>query len=143
MSLIRNPRVALGIVLLVLALAQLVPIDRSNPPVISDLPAPPEVKAILQRSCYACHSHETVWPFYGYVAPVSWLLAMDIHDAREEMNFSTWNTYRVDEREHHLEEIVEEIEEGHMPPGHYRLFHPGEQIKASELELLRAWVHGD
>ena len=54
---------------------QLVPIRRTNPPVTGDMPAPVEVKAILKGACYDCHSHETVWPWYSRVAPVSWLVA--------------------------------------------------------------------
>ena len=67
---------------------QLVPIDRDNPPVDFDMPAPSAVKSILKRSCYDCHSHETRWPWYGYVAPVPWLLAYNVAEARSELNLS-------------------------------------------------------
>jgi len=70
---------------------QLVPVDRTNPPVESAVAAPAEVRSILRRSCFNCHSYETEWPWYGYVAPLSWLVAHHVHEAREEMNFSTWN----------------------------------------------------
>lgn len=42
---------------------------------------------------YGCHSNETVWPWYSRIAPVSWLVAHDVHDGREELNLSTWNRY--------------------------------------------------
>lgn len=50
---------------------QLVPIDRTNPPVETEVPASPEVRAVLRQSCYDCHSNETVWPWYSRIAPVS------------------------------------------------------------------------
>src|SRR5688572_8675105 len=78
---------------------QLVPVERSNPPVAFDLPSPPQVKTVLERSCYDCHSHETNWPWYAYVAPASWKLAYDVGEARAELNFSTWKAYRPDKRE--------------------------------------------
>lgn len=139
---VRNSGIAFGVGLLVLLAAQLVPVDRSNPPVRADVPSPPEVKAILQRSCYACHSNETVWPWYGYVAPVSWALAKDVRDARHELNFSTWKAYRHDERERLLEEILDQIDEGHMPPWSYLLLHPDARVTRQERDTLRAWLRG-
>lgn len=130
----------LGAVALALGIAQLVPIERSNPPVTSDLAPPPGVESILRRSCYDCHSHETSWPWYAHVAPVSWIVAKDVHDAREEMNFSDWGGYRLDKRERLLEDMLEEVEEGEMPPRYYLLVHPQTRIAGDELETLRAWV---
>ncbi len=53
---------------------QAVPVDRENPPVESEIPAPEEVREILERACYDCHSNQSRWPWYGYVAPASWLV---------------------------------------------------------------------
>ena len=58
-----------------LVLAQLVPVARTNPPATTELTAPLEVDGLLQRACYDCHSNETRWPWYAYVAPASWLVA--------------------------------------------------------------------
>jgi hypothetical protein len=55
--------------------AQLVPVKRDNPPVTFEVDAPAEVKTILERSCFDCHSNRTRWPGYSRVAPVSWLVA--------------------------------------------------------------------
>src|SRR5512137_3175038 len=78
---------ALGVVL---AALQLVPVTRTNPPVTAAVPAPPEVAAILRRACFDCHSHETVWPLQAYLAPFSWLVAHDVKEGREELDFSAW-----------------------------------------------------
>ena len=51
--------------LLILIAIQFVPIDRVNPPVEVEVPAPANVRAILRRACYDCHSNETVWPWYS------------------------------------------------------------------------------
>src|SRR5688572_19601769 len=80
----------LGILLLLVAI-QFVPVDRVNPPVEAEVPALANVRAILRRACYDCHSNETVWPWYSQVAPVSWLVVRDVREGREELNFSTWN----------------------------------------------------
>ena len=119
---------------------QLVPVDRSNPPVQSDLASPPDVKAILQHSCYDCHSYETVWPWYGYLAPLSWWVAYDVREARDEMNFSTWKAYRADKRARLLQDLLEEIDEENMPPWEYVLFHPEARLSDAERESLHRWI---
>ena len=126
-----------------LTVLQLVPVDPSNPPVVFDLPSPPGVKAILQRSCYDCHSHETDWPWYGYVAPVSWKIVYDVRKARSEMNFSTWRLYRRDKRTRLLQDLLEAVDEESMPPWYYRVLHPEVGLSDSERETLRAWVRDD
>jgi hypothetical protein len=125
---------------LLVAALQLVPLDRSNPPDVFDLPAPAAVAEVLRRSCYDCHSHETRWPWYAWVAPASWKVAYDVGQARAELNFSTWHAYRPDKRERLLEDILEEIEEGRMPPRSYTLFHPDAPLSGEERDLLRAWI---
>ena len=127
---------------LVLGLAQLVPLDRSNPPVESEVPAGPAVREILRRSCYDCHSHESRWPWYAYVAPISWLVVHDVHEAREEMNFSTWNAYDAKERAKKLEEVWEEVDEGEMPLWFYVPLHPEARLSDEDKSALRAWAIG-
>lgn len=133
-------RIAMSAIVLAFVAAQLVPVRRTNPAVTFDIPAPDDVKAVLRRSCYDCHSNETLWPWYAYVAPASWLVAHDVHEARKELNFSTWREYRVDKRARHLEDLLEEIDEDEMPPRIYRLVHPGRSLSDAEKALLRAWV---
>lgn len=81
------------IIVLLIAAIQFVPVSRSNPPVETEIAVPDNVKSVLKRACYDCHSNEVKWPWYSYVAPVSWLVAYDVKEGREELNFSTWNRY--------------------------------------------------
>jgi len=118
---------------------QLVPVHRDNPPVASDLDAPADVKSILRRACYDCHSNETRWPWYAYVAPVSWLVAHDVEEGRRELNFSIWGSYPEKKRISHAGNAVEEIEEGHMPLPKYLITHRDARVTPEELEKLRAW----
>ncbi len=119
---------------------QFIPVDRSNPPVGTEMPAPPEVRAILQRSCYDCHSNQTVWPWYSRVAPVSWLVAYDVRKGREELNFSEWGHVSPEEEDYIRFEIVEEIEEGEMPLPVYLRMHPKARPTAEETAILRNWA---
>jgi len=133
-------RVAVG-GLVLLAAIQLVPVARENPPVESDVPAPPEVKASLRRACYDCHSHETVWPLQAYVAPASWLVAHDVKEGREELNFSRWPAAGgVPPKA--ARKIGEAVSEGEMPPWLYRLAHPSARLSAADRAALAAWSAG-
>ncbi len=122
-----------------LVLIQFVPIQRSNPPVETEVPAPPEVKQIFQRVCYNCHSYETVWPWYGYIAPLSWLVAYDVREAREKMNFTAWNRLSGEKALKRIEEIWEVVEEGEMPPWYYRLVNPEAALSEAEKQLIHSW----
>jgi hypothetical protein len=88
-----------------------------NPPVSQDAPWPDaESERIARQSCYDCHSNETGWPAYSYVAPMSWLVRGDVESGREELNFSEW-----DRDDGEADDAVESIVEGAMPPRQYRL----------------------
>lgn len=133
-------RYALIAAALLAAGIQFIPVDRSNPPVEEDVAAPAAVKSVLRQSCYDCHSNETSWPWYSRVAPLSWLVASDVREAREELNFSTWNRLRPDERARVIREAWEEAEEGEMPLFIYLLAHPGARLTGEDRDALRAWA---
>ena len=125
---------------ILLAGIQLIPVTMSNPPIEEEISTSPEIKAILKRACYDCHSHETIWPGYSQIAPVSWLLAWDVAEGREELNFSTWNRYDQKKRNKMIREIWEEVEEGEMPPWFYLPPHPEAQLSDQDHAVLRAWA---
>ena len=131
--------IALSACLLVLGI-QLWPAGRTNPATAAGLDAPPEVTAILRRACFDCHSNETRWPWYAYVAPVSWWMVHDVDEGRAELNFSDWGSLEPKKRERKRKEIVDEIEEGHMPPKNYLRLHGDARVSAEEIETLRNWA---
>jgi hypothetical protein len=136
----RLVRRTLLILLAVLVLAQLVPVDRANPPGGGDVAAPPEVRAILKRACYDCHSSETVWPWYSRVAPVSWLIARDVREGRREVNFSIFTTYSDKRRKRKWKEIPEQIEKGEMPPWFYTVVHSEARLSDGDRAALLRWA---
>ena len=128
------------VVMAAFVLAQFIPVDRSNPAVEAEVPAPAAVRDILQRSCYDCNSNETVWPWYSRVAPVSWLVARDVHQARQHLNFSTWNRLKTVDRADALEEILEEVERGDMPLAIYLPLHRDAQLTDADIRTIAEWV---
>jgi hypothetical protein len=119
---------------------QLVPVTRTNPSPRTVVAVPPEVHQVLQRACYDCHSNDTRWPWYSRVAPVSWLVAHDVSEGREHLNFSVWPQISTAQRAKAKHEIAEALSEGEMPPWLYLPAHPDAKLTAEELSLLRGWA---
>jgi len=141
---LKKSKLILVYILIPLLLIQFVPVDRENPPVDESitLTAPPEIIAILKNSCYDCHSNETEWPFYSYIAPVSWLVERDVEFGRDDLNFSEWNKMTENDREHAKEEIIEEISRDTMPMPIYIVTHPSASLSVENKLALKNWLTG-
>jgi len=135
----------LGVVA-VLILIQFIKPSRTNPAVVpsrsleAHVDVPPEVQAVLKRSCYDCHSSSTVWPWYSQVAPVSWYVAHDVNAGRRHVNFQNWEA-QVNEQEgkEHLGLICKLVREGDMPPVEYRFIHRQTPVSPEETSAICAW----
>lgn len=123
-----------------IVIAQLIPLDRSNPPDRPSLAAPPEVASLITRACNDCHSYETVWPWYAWVAPVSFLVTHDVEEGRGELNFSRWQKYSGEKRTKKANEAIKQMRKGDMPPWYYTIMHPEARLSTSEKALLMAWL---
>ena len=124
----------------IVILAQFIRIDKSNPPVRSEISAGPSIQPVLQRVCYNCHSNKTVWPWYSNVAPASWLVGSDVREGREHLNFTEWGTYDSGTQSHKLHGIAEEVQSGDMPPWYYSLMHREARLSPSEQSRILAWT---
>ena len=120
---------------------QLIPVSRDNPPADENLKAPENIITILKKSCFDCHSNETKWPWYSYIAPVSFLIAHDVHEAREHLNFSAMSRYGVKRWNKKLANIREEIEEKDMPLPIYLFLHKNARLTSSEVKAISDWTH--
>jgi hypothetical protein len=138
----RRIRMLFGAIGLVFALMQVIPMQVKNPPVTQNVPAPPQVEAILRRGCYDCHSNQTRWPWYAHVAPVSWLVARDVARGREQINFSTWDKYSDDPETviRKLRNIDKEMQGATMPLWYYLLEHADARLSDADREAIDDWV---
>lgn len=132
-------RLGLALVVVVIGI-QFIPVDRTNPPVTGEIPASEPVKAILQRSCYDCHSNRTVWPWYAHIAPVSLLVARDVHEGRRHANFSVWDTYTPARQAKVVKEIGEQVAKGEMPMFIYLPLHPSARMSDQDKAVIADWV---
>ena len=127
--------IAIAAVIVCFGCIQLVPINRTNPPVVQEPDwDSQQTRALAQRACFDCHSNETTWPWYSTVAPVSWYVYFDVVRARRELNFSDWQTGSSGTRQ--ADRITRNISSGEMPPGNYLMLHPDARLSAAERQQL-------
>lgn len=132
-------RAALAFLVLLLG-AQLVPVERTNPPSKLEILAPADVRALLERSCFDCHSNFTRWPWYSYVAPASWFVIGHVRDARKDLNLTEWPLMDVEAQQFYLGEMKEQIKGGTMPLDSYLLLHWDARLSDAEREMLVGWI---
>ncbi len=137
----------IGLLLLAFLLgAQLVRPAKTSPAVEQNrtlaamMAVPDEVHNVLARACGDCHSHQTVWPWYSNVAPVSWLVVNHVNEARRKLNLSDWAKYSPQQARHKLEEICDVVTSGEMPLQSYLLLHPAAKLTPDEVAALCAWT---
>ena len=134
------------ILVVIFIVIQLIPSGR--PDVIKDNPndllrnvqVPEKVHQMLRAACYDCHSNESVYPWYAYVAPVSFLVSRDIRVGREELNFSDWTTFDKIEQAKLLDKITEEVDEGEMPMVIYPPLHPEAKLSNDDRQRIIDWA---
>lgn len=115
--------------------------DLTNPPVVADLAASPEVERVLRQSCYDCHSNETRVPWFDRIVPVYWKVVEDVRHGREHLNFSSFGRLPPGQQKGLLYESVNQIRLGAMPPSAYTLVHPGSAVAPGDLALLELYLH--
>ena len=135
----------LAIALIILGI-QFVPVDlpevkQDNPgDLIGSGIVDGEVANLLQTACYNCHSNLTEYPWYAYVAPVSWLVAKDVRVAREEVNFSSWTDYELMDQLAILDDIYSTVEEKHMPLPIYITMHAEADLDDEQRQKIVEWA---
>ncbi len=126
--------VALGS-LAVLAAIQFIPYGKNhtNPPILSEVQWDiPRTQALFNRACADCHSHQTLYPWYANIAPVSWLVMHDIEEGREKFNVSMIGV----QKKNKLKDAADEVKEGEMPILPYLLAHPESRLSDTEKSDL-------
>ena len=121
-------------------LVQFIPLPRTNPPVTEEIHIPGNLKSVIRNACYDCHSNETRWPWYAYVAPVSFLIVQHVQEGREELNFSTWDQYDLEKKLDILEDIEENIRKDKMPLKQYLWLHRDAQLTPQEKADIIRWA---
>jgi len=99
-----------------------------------------DVGTLLKNACYDCHSQAVRYPWYSYVAPVSWLVARDVKEGREHLDFGKWGTLSKKDQIKTLGEVSDEVSDGLMPMKIYITMHSEANLSDDERELIVNWA---
>lgn len=111
----------------IVVMIQFIPVSRRNPPIVTALSwDSSKTLAIAQRTCFDCHSNETQWPWYSYIAPVSWLITSDVNEGRARFNFSEITD------DDSVGSLIKRINNNTMPPAKYLRLHPEARLAEAE-----------
>jgi Cytochrome P460/Haem-binding domain len=126
--------------LVVFALVQLLRPGILSRPATADVQAPPEVKHILEKDCYSCHSDQRRLSWFDQIVPGYWLVRHDILTAREHLNFSTLGAKPAAAQKATLYEAVNMIQLGAMPLPAFVKLHPDARVAPEDLAVLKAYL---
>ena len=112
-------------------------------PILSGAEIDPETLGLIQRACQNCHSSNTDLPLYGRIAPMAWLMARDVQQARLHMNLSQWQQYSAEDRIMLLSEIGGAVKNREMPVQRYLLLHSEARLSDQEREQIYQWTRAE
>jgi len=101
---------------------------------------PENVQTILKKSCYDCHSNNTVYPWYNNVQPVALWLSNHVNDGKRELNFSEFASYAAKKQYRKLKTIIETIKKSEMPLNTYLWIHKDAILTNDQQTILSNWA---
>lgn len=113
---------------------QFIPYGRAhdNPPVTVRVEwDSAETEELFRRACADCHSNETVWPWFGSIAPASWWVTANVEKGRDAFNVSETPLGRD-----LVATAIAEISAGRMPPAYYTMTKMSGRLSHEEEERL-------
>ena len=132
--------VVMGIVAVASVAGNVRPAVKQGAPLLAGVQIPPVVRSAIERACLDCHSEATRYPWYAYVAPVSWLIDSDVKSGRERLNLSIWSEYSIARRERCLSEIANQVQDGGMPLAIYVWMHPSARLSKADIRAIFEWT---
>ena len=125
---------------LVFGLLQLIRPGIPDKPAMAELQAPPEVRQMLAKDCYSCHSDQRRLSWFDEIVPAYWLVRHDVLTARERLDFSTLGSRPAAAQRATLFEAVNMIQLGAMPLPQFVALHPEAKVTPEELATLKAYL---
>ncbi|HEY2819945.1 MAG TPA: heme-binding domain-containing protein [Candidatus Acidoferrum sp.] len=129
-----------GVVIFFALAIQLVRLPLPNPPVTADFQAPPEVKEVLKKSCYNCHSNETKLAWFDYPVPAYTIVREHVLEARKHINFSEIGKLPAAQQKAALYEGLFQVSRGAMPIPAYVAFHPTAKVSEQDFNTLKSYL---
>ena len=114
---------------------------QSVEPFLAETKPNDQVATILKETCFDCHSDFTRYPWYDKITPVNYWLNDHVEEGKEHLNFSDWSNYSTKKKDHKMEEVAEEVEEGEMPLKSYTYTHADANLSDEQIQAVVDWVN--
>jgi mono/diheme cytochrome c family protein len=92
----------------------------------ADAKWPEEVKAILDGTCYGCHTDDN-----------------GSEKSRNALNFSKWEDYKLTKKIGKLNDISEVLKEKKMPPKKYIEKFPDKALSDKQIGVITNWANAE
>lgn len=126
--------------IVIFAALQFVRPDIPAHPATSEIQVPANVRQVLNRSCYSCHSDQRRLAWFDEIVPGYWLVRHDILTARAHLDFSKLGSKPSAVQKATLYEAVNMIQLGAMPLRSFARLHPEARITAEDMARLKAYL---
>jgi len=101
-----------------------------------------DVKTILQKACYDCHSNNTRYPWYSNIQPVDWWLTSHINGGKKQLNFDEYAKKSLRYQYNKMKEAIDLVKKGEMPLNSYTWIHKDAILTDNEKNKLIGWAEG-
>lgn len=99
------------------------------------------IKPIFKRSCFDCHSDQTIYPWYYKFPGIKQFIDHDIKEAKEHLDFSNDFPFIGHEGPRKdLESIQKSISQEEMPPKKYLFMHKAAKLNNQDKTEVEKWV---
>ncbi|MBK7810673.1 MAG: heme-binding domain-containing protein [Saprospiraceae bacterium] len=134
-------------IIIIFLVLQFFQIEKQNPEnsstnIFTKYETQADIKDILEKACFDCHSNETTYPWYSYVQPLGWWLQHHMEEGKEHLNFSDFTSRRIASQNHKFEEIIEMVKSKEMPIPSYTWMgmHKEAKLTDEERSKLTSWA---
>jgi len=100
---------------------------------------PEDVKLILEKACYDCHSDVTRYPWYN-ITPINYWLANHVKHGKKHFNVSNWEGNSTKRKDHKIEELIETVEAKVMPLESYTWTHGDANLNEEQIASVIDWA---
>lgn len=139
-------KILLGLLIVFIAIQFIQPARNKGGQVLSTdfvkvYAVPGNVQAVLQNSCYDCHSNNTSYPWYSNIQPMAWIMARHIKNGKEKLNFSDFGSNTTRKQISRLKGIANQIKNDEMPISSYMAMHKKANLTKEEKILIMDWMN--
>ena len=129
------------VLIVVFAGLQFIRPSTANPAVSQDISVPDNVKAVLLKGCYDCHSNQTDLKWFDKITPINFLVEDHIKEGRKALNFSEWDQLKPPDQKAKLFWAINDIRNGSMPLSSYLKLHGDAKLTANDISILEHYLN--